>query len=154
MSDGLKYRVIPHEASHRIITLSASERSNIEGLGSGGGCFLGVVIFVTIFGVALLALPGITNEVVYLLFRAVVAIAVANVVVALISFLIKGETASDMERRRTNEANRSEIRRVTSEAESLTSSVTYTYNSSTELANSLPEHLYHASRWLQHAENE
>src|SRR5438045_8288158 len=53
-----------------------------------------------------------------------------------------------------NAANQMEYQRVINEAESLTSSLLHTYESSTKLANELRQHLNRVSLLLREAENE
>lgn len=146
VSNNLKHRVFPHEASHKTVTLSERERNDIEGFSLDMGCSLtaGICVFIAIFSISIFGF----------LLGVVLAIASAPIIVALIRSQIKNRKISDMERKRTDEANRSEVSRVTNEAENLTSSLICTHQSSTELANALPEHLSQASAWLQNAEKE
>lgn len=149
MSDNLNYQVFPQEANRKTVTLSDGERKNIDGLKFDlfdGGCLLLVAIIIVI-GFFSINIFGFIVGV-------VIAIVGGLVAVNLISFLIKSSKASAMEQRRTNEANKGEIQRVTNEAQNLTSSLTRTYDSSIKSANDISNCLNEASLWLQTAESE
>jgi len=149
MSDNLNYRIFPQEASYKTVTLDESQRKNIEGLKFDlfdGGCLLLIAIFVV---TALF-----TVNIFGFLVGVVIALVGAVVAVNLISSAIKSSKAAAIERKSTDSANQSEIQRVTKDAEYLTSSLTSTYNSSTKLANEVPNCLNEASLWLQTAEHE
>jgi hypothetical protein len=47
MSDNLNYRLFPQETSYKSVTLTESERKNIDldGFGSAGGCLIWVGFF-------------------------------------------------------------------------------------------------------------
>lgn len=105
MSNVLKYRVFPHdphEASPETVTLSPRERNNIEGLGSGVGCFLWVGIFVVLYALYALYSVNISSSSGSgsRLLGPVLAIAGASIAVALMSSLVKENKVSNMKRKK------------------------------------------------------
>lgn len=152
MNDNLKYQVLPYDPKLEptphidAIPLTDEERKYVDGLSGGLGCFLWGVICILIGALSGSGLLGIV---------------VASSAIALIAIALKSSNVSALERgkattekQRVENANQSEIHRVTNEAASLTTSLTRTHESSTKLAAELPQYLNQASHWLREAEIE
>ena len=182
MSDELKYRVLPKQTNPKSIfdsifhvdtvPLTDSERENVKGLSGGEMFVLWIVISVVIAYVIFSVVDRVSN-LTSLPFMAVGGLVVAPMVasiiaVFLIGIAIKSSKIPDLERQKAEQArrsaeqarrsieyaNQSEINRAEAEATSLTSGLTRTYSSSTNLATELPQHLNQASGWLRQAETE
>lgn len=146
MSNNLNYRVFPQKASYKTVTLSESERKNVEGLNDSQSQAIGVLVFL---GVAAIG---------YIIFGVVIGV-VLGIVGAIIvrnmaSSYIRENKASEIELQRIDGANERENQRVTRDAEYLTSSLIRIYDSSKTLASEVPTCLKNASLWLQAAEKE
>lgn len=170
MSNDLKYRVLPDEPKYKSVSdtdvsLTEREKQKVQSLGAGG------VVLIVI--VALLVLPasgGIAtalsndwnrpNESFFLI-ALVIGWSVLGLASVLIHFSLKKKNTLELARTKTkaaphkiNAANQMEYQRVMNEAESLSSSLLQTYESSTRLANELRQHLSRVSLLLGAAENE
>lgn len=147
-----QYCILPNKPEQKAIPVTGSiplaewERKNVEGLNGGVGCLVWVVACIVIGGLSKSFFAGVMF---------------ASIAVVMLTFLIKSSKISDLEQKKAEDAKRSTenenqaaIRRVESEASSLTSSLLRTYESSTTLVSDLPKHLNQASRLLQDAESE
>ena len=140
--------MLPNEPNLRTaapVTLTESERDKVGGL-SFGTLFLWVVVCAGIWAleVGILAMIGalLTTVLIhYYLFW--------NENVKRLT-----QEKTEQERKSIEAANEQEVRRVNSEAASLTSSLVKTYEHSAELAPTFPAQLNQASSWLRTAEGE
>lgn len=145
MSYNPQYHVLPHNPNRKTVSLTESERSNIKGLSGGAGFSLWLVSCIVISFLLNWLLGS---------FSIVVAGFGAGAITIFVTTLIKNNNVAEVERKKTEEANRSELRRVTNEAGNLTSSLTTNYQSSIKLAGEVSNCLREASLWLQTAERE
>lgn len=170
MSKDLKYRVLPQEPKYKKISLTdvsltEQEKHNVKGLGEGGVMLIGVI--------ALLVLPASGGLATALsddwyhpngsigFIAIIIGWSVLFVASVLIHFSRKKTNILNLERtkaegapQRIEAANQMEDQRLSKEANSLTSNLLQTYESSTELATELRQHLNRVPLLLREAENE
>jgi len=170
MSNDLKYRVLPQEPKYKTVSLTDAslteqEKQHLKGLGAGG--------VVLIVAMALLVLPasgGIATALSndwyhpsdgYFFIAVIVGWSALFVASVLLHFSMKKKNTLKLARTKAEEApqkinasNQTECQRVINEAESLTSNLLQTYESSTKLANELRQHVNRVSLLLREAENE
>lgn len=155
MNNSLGFRVFPREAKvlpyQDKVTLTESERKNIQGLTLGNGIILWIVINI------------IVGFVEYAVFQQYIGIAVLIpfVAVFLIHFLIKKTKIADLEKnltdkaqKKADEANKLALSQPQRNAQSLTSTLIQNYQSSINLVDVASDSLEQASLFLQKAEEE
>jgi hypothetical protein len=158
MSDS-QYKVLPNTPHcHDVtpVTLTVNECNNIKGLNGGVSFFLWIAIVVLVAFISVVAL-GI--ELSILLF--ILSLAITTAFVFLANYWTVQQQLAEFkekkikqEKSRVEWENEKEVRRVNSEAESLTSSILSTYRSSINLAPELSHHLSQAATLLRNAEGE
>jgi hypothetical protein len=158
-SDNFKYQVIQLQPETKRVFFSKEERKNTKGLSKGLAVLLCLVVGFALYHLGVPVSEFLDMELPYekwaVTFTGVLTFLVSGAVItAVISYLIKIAKIRNLERKKTNQANRQEVERVVREAKDLTAGLNRTYEASIEGARQLSNCLDEASAWLRTAQAE
>jgi hypothetical protein len=158
-SDHFKYQVTQLQPETKRVFLSKDERKNTKGLSRGLAVLLCLVVGFALYHLGdpiskFLDMEHSYEQWAVTLGGVLTFLVSGAVITAVISYLIKIAKIRNLERKKTNQANRQEVERVVREAKDLTAGLNRTYEASIEGARQLSNCLDEASAWLRTAQAE